>query len=342
MRRARRAAAGLALGLVLSVSAAAAPYLEAIGFDAIEGWDGADHAKALEVFRGTCGDLDADVWGPVCAMARTGPSPRSFFELFFQPIRVGGAGQALYTGYYEPEYRAARERDAPYRYPVHATPEALERGEPWRTRAEIAESEDLEDRVIAWLRDPVDHYFLQMQGSGRLRFEDGEVLRLGYDARNGHPFRPVPAEIVRRGIYEPHEVSEPVIRNWVRRNPDEGQEILLDDPSYVFFRVLEDEPAGNGPRGALNRPLTPEYSLAVDPALVPLGAPVWVATDAPVPLLRLMVAQDTGGAIKGPGRGDIFFGTGREAGRRAGNMRHNGDMVMLLPIDRAYVMLDGG
>ncbi len=342
MTRAQRAAAGAMLGVLLATQAAPSPFLEKIPFDALDGWPSADHGVALDTFRNTCADLDPDVWGSVCAYATTDPPPRAFFELFFQPVRVGGPGQALYTGYYEPEYRAAREREEPYEYPVHTTPEELERGEAWLTRAEIAESEELDDYVVAWLRDPVDQYFLQMQGSGRLRLEDGEVLRLGYDARNGHPFRPVPAEIVRRGIYERHEVSEAVIRNWVRRNPDKGKEILLDDPSYIFFRVLEDEPSENGPRGALNRSLTADYSLAVDPGFVPLGAPVWVATEGPAPLRRLMIAQDTGGAIKGPGRGDVFFGTGAEAGMRASRMSDRGDMVMLLPIDRAHVMLDGG
>lgn len=339
----RRPAAAWVVALCLSLGAPAhAVDTELLTFDAFDGWDEDNHAAALATFRNTCPDLETDTWGAICAFASSDPDPRSFFELFFRPVRVGGSAPAHFTGYFEPELPAAREKGDGFEYPVYRRPPALETGEAWLTRAEIENGDRMKGHEIAWLRDPVDLYFLQIQGSGRLVLTDGTTLRLGYDGSNGHPFRPVSSVMVSRDIYEPHQVSSKVIRNWVRRNPERGRALLHEDPSYVFFRVLDGRSQDSGPLGALNRPLTAGRSLAVDPEHIPLGAPVWIEKDGAIPMRRLMVAQDTGGAIKGPRRADIFFGTGADADDRASRVRDPGRMVVLMPIERAYAMRGGG
>ena len=162
---------------------------------------------------------------------------------------------------------------------------------------------------------------------------------MGYGGANGHEYRSVGVELIRRGIYKAHQVSAEVIKNWVRRNPMEGEELLRHNPSYVFFRVVNEVPPEKGPLGAMNRSITAMRSIAVDKRFTPLGAPVWIEKDGENPLQRLMVAQDTGSAIKGAQRADIFFGTGDRAGREAGKLRDPGRMVVLMPIQRAYAML---
>jgi membrane-bound lytic murein transglycosylase A len=188
----------------------------------------------------------------------------------------------------------------------------------------------------------VELFFLQIQGSGRIRIEGAAPLRVGYRGSNGHNYRSIGQELVRRGVYEPHQVSADVIKNWVRRNPVEGQELLFHNDSYVFFREVSQVPADKGPLGAMNRSVTTMRTVAVDPAFVPLGAPVWIEKDGAAPLRRLMVAQDTGSAIKGAQRADVFFGTGDEAGRQAGTLRDPGRLIVLLPIQRAFALLPEG
>jgi len=184
--------------------------------------------------------------------------------------------------------------------------------------------------------------FMQIQGSGRIRLRDGSEIRLGYAGSNGHRFRSLGDALVRRGIYNRHQVSAAVISNWVKRNPVDGAELLLGNPNYVFFRVLGRVPAGTGPVGAMNRPITTLRSLAVDRDFVPLGAPVWLEKAGAEPFNRLMVAQDTGSRIKGAQRADIFMGTGDEAGRRAAQISDPGRMVVLLPIQHAYALAPEG
>mmetsp|Transcript_18529 Transcript_18529/g.30371 ORF Transcript_18529/g.30371 Transcript_18529/m.30371 type:complete len:205 (+) Transcript_18529:2-616(+) len=195
---------------------------------------------------------------------------------------------------------------------------------------------------IAWVDDPVELFFLQIQGSGRIRLPNGEYIRVGYSGANGHNYRSIGAELVRRGVYSPHQVSAQVIKNWVKRNPIDGKELLYHNNSYVFFREVSQVPADRGPLGAMNRSITTMRSVAVDPSFVPLGAPVWVEKDGNDPLRRLMIAQDTGSAIKGAQRADVFFGTGDAAGRKAGRLRDPGRMMVLMPIQRAYALLPEG
>ncbi|MGC9418314.1 MAG: murein transglycosylase A [Rhodovulum sp.] len=338
---------GAAVCLALALSAwqlRADTPVEILGFEDLKGWDQDDHARALAVFRETCPHLSDSTWASLCAVAETQQNARRFFELFFRPVLIGGSEPALFTGYYEPEIHGARRPDARYRYPIYRKPPEIEPGRRWFSRREIEEAGLLEGRglEIAWLDDPVDVFFLQVQGSGRIRLTDGTAIRVGYGGKNGHEYRSIGKELVRRGIYKPHQVSAEVIRAWVRRNPEEGHELLLHNPSFVFFREIRRLPADKGPLGAMNRSITPMRTVAVDPDYVPLGAPVWIEKGGRAPLHRLMVAQDTGSAIKGAQRADIFYGTGADAGDQAGRVRDRGRLVVLLPIDTALAMLPEG
>ena len=343
----RRSATRLIAAAAVWMSAAQAMMAEAeyrvLDFRDLNGWAADDHAAALEVFAATCGDIKDAEWGPICALAQRDMGARAFFEMFFRPVLVNPGETALFTGYFEPELNGALRPGGPFRYPIYARPRELQPGQPWYTRAQIEEGA-LAGRglEIAWIDDPVDVFFLHVQGSGRIRLPDGEVLRVGYSAANGHEYRSVGAELVRRGVYQAHQVSAQVIRNWVRRNPDAGRLLLQHNPSYVFFRKLRNFSAELGPLGAMNRPITELRSIAVDPAYTPLGAPVWIEKRGRNPLNRLMVAQDTGSAIKGAQRADIFYGTGDRAGRTAGRVRDPGRMVVLLPIELAFRLAPGG
>lgn len=330
-------------GLISTGMAVADPKISILEFSDLSGWAEDDHDAALSVFTVTCGDMRRPDWKSLCAIAKETTDGRSFFEMFFKPVLIEDGAAGLFTGYFEPELPGSRVSDDRFRYPLYAVPPDLPAGQPWLTRRQIDEGA-LAGRglEIAWLADPVDLFFLQIQGSGRIRLPDGSVLRVGYGGFNGHLYASVGAELVVRGIYERHQLSAEVIRSWVARNPDEGQALLWTNPSYVFFREVSEVPADRGPLGAMNRSVTTLRSVAVDPAFVPLGAPVWIEKAGDTPMHRLMVAQDTGSAIKGAQRADIFFGTGREAGRSAGQISDPGRIVVLLPIQRAYAMLPEG
>ncbi|MFN6978250.1 MAG: murein transglycosylase A [Gemmobacter sp.] len=315
---------------------------ETLSFDALPGWPRDDHAAALDAFRETCDLIQGPEWGPVCRIARDVRDARAFFEVFFRPVVIG-TPPALFTGYYEPELRGSLRRTARFAWPIYRRPPELPETAPWFTRGEIENGGVLSGRglEIAWLDDPVEAFFLQVQGSGRIRLEDGRVIRVGYAGKNNQPYRSIGEELVRRGVYQRHQVSAQVIRSWVRRNPIEGAALLQHNPSYVFFREIPDLRPERGPIGAMTRSVTALRTVAVDPAHVPLGAPVWVEKGGAFPLARLMVAQDTGGAIKGAQRADIFYGSGDEAGNRAGIVRDAGRMVTLLPIDLADALDPG-
>ena len=338
-----RGAAPYILAWVLGAMSVAGPAAsDVLGFDQLEDWALDDHSAALSVFVQTCDLIDAPDWEPVCALARdvAPDAARSFFELFFRPVLVG-APPALFTGYYEPELLGSPVRTPRFSQPLYRRPPELADDAPWYSRVEIDTAGHLQGRglEIAWLEDPVDVYFLQVQGSGRIRMQDGHVIRVGYAGKNNQPYRSIGAELIRRGVFEASEVSATVIQDWVRRFPVEGRELLNHNPSYVFFRKIADLAPQDGPIGAMARSITPMRTIAVDPAFVPLGAPVWVEKNGAGPLRRLMIAQDTGGAIKGAQRADIFYGTGADAGRAAGQIKDGGRMVVLVPIDRAYAML---
>ncbi|MEL7106369.1 MAG: MltA domain-containing protein [Pseudomonadota bacterium] len=326
---------------LLSGSAVAEATHSLLDWNDLPGWADDDHEAALTVFTNTCGDLD-DAWGPVCALAKSGLPAKAVFERAFLPVLIEDGATPLFTGYFEPELAGSRVRTQTFRYPLNKPPPELPRGQ-WLSRAEIENSGVLAGRglEIAWLADPVDKFFLQIQGSGRIRLPDGSGLRVGYAAKNGHPYRSVGNEMVRRGLLPEHQVSAGMIRRWVANNPGVGEQLLHTNPSYVFFREVTKVPAHLGPLGAMNRSITPGRSIAVDPAFTPLGAPVWVEKAGEEPFRRLMVAQDTGSAIKGAQRADVFFGTGNEAGEAAGRVRDAGRMVVLLPIELALAKAGG-
>ncbi|MEI2685406.1 MAG: MltA domain-containing protein [Cypionkella sp.] len=331
----------LAIGL-MPVSAPA----QMLDFAALDGWEIDDHRAALLSFLATCDKLtDAD-WTPICRVAadatKTDASARAFFELFFKPVIIG-LPPALFTGYYEPELDGSPNRTPRFAYPIYRRPPELQDGQVYLDRAAI-ENGGLRGRglELAWLDDPVEVYFLQIQGSGRIRMPDGHIMRVGYAGRNGHAYRSVGKEMVRRGTHTPDQVSAQEIRSYVRSNPATGNTLLNFNPSYIFFRKIGDLPADKGPIGAMGRSITPMRSVAIDPAFTPLGAPVWVEKDGDFPIRSLMVAQDTGGAIKGPQRADIFYGSGDGAGNAAGTVKDGGRMILLLPIERAYALLPDG
>jgi membrane-bound lytic murein transglycosylase A len=289
-------------------------------------------------------------------------SLRAFFESWFKPYRVlnaDGTLTGLVTGYYEPLLHGSRTPSQTYRYPIYGVPEDLltievddlfpelkgervrgrrENGHvvPYYTRGEIEQGVDsLRGREILWVDDAVELFFLHIQGSGRVRLENGEIVRIGYANHNGHPYRSVGRILINRGELTIASASMQGIKQWGQDNPDRLKGLLAENPAYVFFRELPSDLSG--PIGALGVPITPGRSIAVDEKSVPLGAPVYLSTSWPNsnrPLSRLMFAQDKGSAIKGAVRADFFWGFGDEAGELAGRMRQSGEMWVLLPDGR--------
>ncbi|MFM2045001.1 MAG: rane-bound lytic murein transglycosylase [Pseudomonadota bacterium] len=288
---------------------------------------------------------------------------RAYFEEWFQPHLAGnnGAAEGLFTGYYEASLTGSRTRKGPYQTPLRRRPADLVmvdlgefrdgmKGERIAGRVTDGRLRPYEDRAaieagklpekgleIVWVDDPVDAFFLQIQGSGRIRLDDGTEMRVGYDGQNGHPYVAIGRELVARGALTREEVSMQTIRAWLDANPGEARAVMHKNPSYVFFRVLE----GPGPIGAQGVPLTAGRSIAVDRSFVAYGTPLWLEAadplDASARIRRLMVAQDTGGAIRGPVRGDFFWGYGAEAELRAGKMKSPGRYWLLIPRTAARV-----
>ena len=347
---------------------------EPVPFSALPGWASAEIAPGLRAFVAGCPRIPAaSALRRACAAVRDlpaddEPAARRFVEENFSAWSVlspDGASDGLVTGYYEPVLAGSRERSARFRYPAYGPPpdlvsvdlEALHpelrnmrlRGRlegthlvPYWTRAEIEARaqrvDEFQAPVLAWVEDPVELLFLQIQGSGQIMLESGERLRLGYADQNGHPYRSVGRFLIDRGELKLERASMQGIKAWAAANPAKLREALDSNPSYVFFRELPAntgaQDAGDGPPGTLGVPLTAGYSLAIDPRMVPLGAPVYLSTTWPLsarPLERLMAAQDTGGAIRGAARADFFWGTGAEAGTLAGQMRQRGRQWILWP-----------
>lgn len=329
--------AGICSALLLAAPAMAEPTYTILDYDDLNGWAADDHAAALAVFINTCGDIPRPEWARLCAFAKDNPPARDFFETLFQPVLIEDGMPMLFTGYYEPEIAGDLRQSDVFQHPIYRVPPDLVDGGTYLSRREIDETDALKNQSleIAWLADPVDLFFLQVQGSGRIRLPNGNVIRVGYGGKNGREYSSVGQALVARGIYEPHQVSADVIRSWVRQNPEEGQQLLWQNESYVFFREVNEIPPELGPLGAMDRSITPMRSVAVDPSMTLLGAPVWIEKQGADPINRLMIAQDTGSAIKGAQRADIFFGTGDEAGRAAGQVKDGGRMVVLMPVEYA-------
>lgn len=330
------------IGLTMGPAPASAEInYHVLSFDQLDGWEEDDHDAALRVFRETCTDMRGPDWKSLCAFSYDVKDGKAFFELMFRPVLIEDGAEGLFTGYFEPELDGSPVPTPRFRFPVYRMPTEARDNQPWLSRRDILTSGVMEGRglEIAWVDDPVEMFFLQVQGSGRIRMTDGSVLRVGYAGKNGHEYRSVGQELVRRGVYEAHQVSAAVIKNWVKRNGVLGEELLYHNPSYVFFREVSEVPGHRGPLGAMNRSITAMRSIAVDPDFVRLGSPVWIEKDGKSPMRRLMIAQDTGSAIKGAQRADIFFGTGDAAGRAAGRLRDPGRLIVLMPIQRAYALL---
>lgn len=335
--------ASLVVAIAMTNTAAADVTHTVLEFDDLKGWADDDHQAALDVFLNTCADMKRPEWAQLCALATNQKNARVFFELFFRPVLIEDGSDAMFTGYFEPELSGSKYRSSRYRFPLYRKPPEVRSGTRWASRSEIEDQGLLSGRglEIAWIDDSVDVFFLQIQGSGRVRMADGSTIRVGFGGANGHKYRSIGEELVRRGVYQPHQVSAQVIRNWVKRNPADGVALLRHNPSFVFFREVSGVSADRGPLGAMNRSITAHRSAAVDPKYVPLGAPVWIEKGGSDRFARLMVAQDTGSAIKGAQRADIFYGTGDEAGRAAGRVRDPGRIVVLMPIQEAYAKAEG-
>ena len=295
-------------------------------FEDLNGWAADDHQAALDVFLNSC----SAHW---CTMASAAPSPRAFFEANFQPVLIEDGQPMVFTGYFEPELSGSREKTDHFRVPVYTLPE-----EPTQfTRRQIDEDAPLAGRglEIAWLSDPVDLFFLQVQGSGRICLADGAVMRVGFAGKNGRAYTSIGKILIGHGVAD---VNPDTIRAWVRANGAAGQALLWANESYVFFREITQVPADLGPIGALGVSITSGRSIAVDPAATPLGSPVWIER---ANMQQLMVAQDTGSAIKGAQRADIFFGTGAVAGEMAGQVNDGRRMITLLPHKDAQRLCGG-
>jgi membrane-bound lytic murein transglycosylase A len=340
----------------------------------LPGWESDDLAAAWPAFLRSCRGIKAGprqpAWRAVCerALALAGEDAlaiRRFFEAHFTPyllVNPDGSTQGLVTGYYEPLLRGSRTRTAEYAQPVLGVPPDLltidladlapelknrrlrgrlvgQRVLPYYSREEINAlrlAERYPDKVLLWVDDAVELFFLQIQGSGRVRLPDGETVRIGYADQNGHPYKAIGRVLAERGEMPLEQASMQAIQAWARANPSRLAGLLDANPSYVFFRERPSRGRDDaeGPEGALGVALTPGRSIAVDPRHVPLGAPVFLATTEPLstaPLTRLVLAQDTGAAIRGVARADFFWGFGAEAGALAGRMKQPGTMWVLLP-----------
>ena len=339
--------------------------LKAVAWKDVPGWLEDEQSLAMGAFQQSCNALRwRPQWQPACQEALalgpvSGDQVRAFFERNFVPHlahKEDGATQGLVTGYYVPDLRGSRTRTEVYSYPLYKRPEDLlvidltdvypdlgnyrlrgrlegHRVVPFWKRDEIdGAQQPLVGQELFWVADPVELFFLQIQGSGRILFENGESVLINYADQNGHPYRSIGKLLIDRGAMNRDQMSMQNIREWARNNPEQVAALLNENPSYVFFRELG--PEVKSPPGALGVPLTPGRSLAVDPKHIPLGAPVFIETTWPNdtrPLRRLMLAQDTGGAIKGRVRGDFFWGAGDLAGDLAGRMKQPTRFWVLLP-----------
>jgi len=344
-----------------------------VAFAELPGWTDDPAREAWPAFLTGCKALVAQastaaVWLAPCNTASAvdandSPAVRAFFESHFsayQALAPDGADSGLVTGYYEPLLDGSRIRSDVHRHALFAPPDDLltvDLGElypelkdkrvrgrldgrrvvPYWSRAEIDGGRaSLAGKELVFVDDAVEAFFLQIQGSGRIRLAEGGTMRVGYAEQNGHPFRSIARILLDRGAITPGEATLPGLKAWARAHPDEVAPLLDENPSYVFFREVEPDPAAliDGPIGTLGVPLAAERTIAVDARSIPLGAPVFVATSWPLAdrsLRRLVLAQDTGGAIRGPLRVDFFWGFGDDAGREAGRMKQQGQLWLLWP-----------
>jgi len=343
-----------------SSSAAARLILSPVDYDHLPGWRDDAASQVLPAFKKSCqrlaqmpptqpvgsdgqGGLAGDWLAPCGALRAIGEgddrAARTFFETWFSPFRASNQGQpdGLFTAYYEAELRGSRQFSSRYRFPIYGRPSGLaadSAAQPGLSRAEI-EAGSLAGRapILLWVDDAVDAHILHIQGSGRVSLEDGTIVRLGFNGSNGHSFVGLGQILLDHGKLGPGETTMQSVRSWLKSHSDEAPSLMAENPRYVFFREIH----GDGPIGAAGVPLTPGRSLAVDPKFIAYGMVMWLDSLDPDgrPFRRLMVAQDTGAAIKGPVRGDIFWGTGETALNFAGRMKSRGNYYLLLPKRRS-------
>jgi membrane-bound lytic murein transglycosylase A len=343
-----------------------APLMTPTTFNALPGWQQDDLREAWPAFTASCRALVArSDWKSACTAAplvdaRDTNAVRQYFETWFVPNIVraeDGADTGLITGYYEPMLRGSRKRGGPFQTPLYKVPDDLltidlgnvypnlknmrlrgrlvgKKVVPYSTRAEI-ERANLPGRELVWVDDPVEAFFLEVQGSGRVQLDDsGETVRIAYADQNGHPYKAIGRWLVEQGELTVEQASAQGIKSWIAAHPERRQELFNVNPSYVFFKEERLPDPSVGPKGALGVPLTPARSVAIDPKFLPLGAPLFLATTeagSDVPMRRLMMAQDTGGAIRGAVRADFFYGFGGAAPDKAGLMKQQGKIWVLMP-----------
>jgi membrane-bound lytic murein transglycosylase A len=339
---------------------------EAISWESVEGWHQDSHAEIWPALQNNCAVLSKrKAWDAICKEVDTIEKPddsfaRQFIENWFVPHPLysdEGKRSGLITGYYEPLLFGSMVPDNRYRFPLYQQPESLlivdlgslypdlkdmrlrgrmvgNRIVPFYSREEIEADRDLlAGQELLWLDDRDAAFFLHIQGSGRVQLPDGKIIGVGYSNQNGHPYVAIGRILLKQGELEREEISLFSIRQWLRDHPEKAVKLLNENPSYIFF-VLRDAPE-QGPIGSLNTPLTAQRSIAIDPKFVQLGTPIWLSTNYPGQpdreYQRLVIAQDTGGAIKGTLRADLFWGHGDLAEQSAGVMKEQGSMVILLP-----------
>lgn len=332
----------------------------------IHGWHESDHRGIWPAFMHTCSALGgAAPWHDICRSAGSVSDDdnrqiRTFFETWFTPRRIYGIDGGIngkITGYYEPLLHGSFEQSERYRFPIYRVPEELlvvELGDlypqfkgrhirgrlqgnrvvPFYSRGEIDSNRKiLRGDELLWVDNRDDVFFLHIQGSGRVQLEDGKTVGVGYANQNGHPYVAIGRVLLQRGEMPLEDISLFSIRKWLDDHPQQAEELLFANPSYVFFTLREG--IANTAVGSLNVPLTAERSIAIDPEIIPLGTPVWLDTTLPdqskTRFRQLVMAQDTGGAIRGPIRGDLFWGHGEYAERMAGLMNQQGTMIALVP-----------
>ena len=330
-------------------------HMAPISFNEIPGWADDRQGEALGAFKRSCPKLTSSAdskiitdggekvitateWKTICDAASgikdsDTRGARHFFEENFRPLIVRAPGK--FTGYFEPELRGSRAPSRIFTVPVYRRPTDLGQG-PYYTRAEIEQGalkgKGLE---IAWVQDPIALFEVQVQGSGRIHLAEGGVLSIGFDGSNNRPYTAIGGVLADMGVMRKDEVHWPAIREWLKRHPQQGREVMRKNERYIFFKDTRTSAAA----GSQGVALTAQRSLAVDTKFTPYGTPIWIDTQRPVigkpgqveVYRRLVIAQDSGAAIKGPARGDVFFGGGANAADWAGRMVGGGQAIVLVP-----------
>lgn len=325
--------------------------LTPIDFSDVPAWESTNHDTALAAFRQSCRkfashpqtlpSIVADKasapvsWNNVCLLAKTAPNAKQFFSEYFVPhqaIADGTNDTGLLTGYYEPMLQGALTQSAKYRYPLWGLPSDWNNRTPYLTRKQI-DQQGLSGKAkpVLWLADNVDRFFLHIQGSGIVQLPDGNKVKVAFAGKNNRPYTGIGKYLLDRKIVPPSQMSAPLLKNWLRKNPQQGQQAMWMNESYIFFKRGD---SNQGAVGAQGVPLTSEASIAVDPTMLPYGVPVVLDTHLPYTneaYRRLVIAQDTGSAIKGALRADLFFGPGKRAEHLAGGMKQQAKFYILLP-----------